>query len=147
MARPRSYYRQFRSQHKSAKTKSGSGTADIKKPTWPFFDSLKFLDDNLTVKGTSTSINLNEVSQFKNKRTDVNSSEVDEWMTDQNALMSKLIQSYDGPKQSTFVMEDELFGQVIAKFIAKTPDGEIKEELKTEIQQSILNAKMSASKS
>ena len=51
-------------------------------------------------------------------------------MTNLNALMSKLIQSYDEPKESTFVTEDELFGQVIAKSIGKTPDGEIKEELK-----------------
>ena len=49
-ARLRSYYCQLRSQYKSTKTKSSSGTADIKKPTWPFFDSLKFLDDNLTAK-------------------------------------------------------------------------------------------------
>ena len=141
MASLRSYYFQLRSQYESAKTKSGSGTADINKPTWPFFDSLKFLDDNLTMKGTSSSINLSEVSQFKNKRKDVNSNEVDEWMTNQNALMLKLIQSYDEPKESTFMTEDELFGQVIAKSIAKIPDGENKEELKTEIQQCILNAK------
>ena len=93
LASLRSYYCQLRSQYKSAKTKSSSGTAGVKKPTWPFFDSLKFLDDNLTVKGTSSSINLSEVSQFKKKRKEVNSSEVDEWMTNQNALMSKLIQS------------------------------------------------------
>ena len=74
-----------------------------------------FLDDNLTVKGTSSSTNLSEVSQFKKKREQVNSSKVEEWMTNQNALMSKLIQSYDEPKESRFVMEDELFGQVLAK--------------------------------
>ena len=62
MASLRSYYCQLRSQYKSAKTKRGSGTGDIKKQTWAFFDSLKFLDDNLTVKGTSSSINLSEVS-------------------------------------------------------------------------------------
>ena len=107
MASLRSYYCQLRSQYKSAKTKSGSGTADIKKPTWPFFDSLKFLDDHLTMEGTSSSINLSEVSQFKKKSNKVNSSEVDESMTNQNALMSKLIQSYDEPKESTFVTEDE----------------------------------------
>ena len=143
----RSYCCQLRSQYKSAKTNNGSGTADIKKPTWLFFDSLKFLGDNLTVKGTSSSINLIEVSQFKKKRKEVNSSEVDEWMTNQNPLMSKLIQSYDEPKESTLVTEDELFGQVIAKSIAKIPDGEIKEELKIEIQQCILNAKRRAPKS
>ena len=147
MASLRSYYCQLRSQCKSAETKSGSGTGDIKKPTWPFFDSLKFLDDNLTVKGTSSSINLSEVSQFKKKRKEVNSSEVDEWMTNQNALMSKLIQSYDERKESTFVTEDELFGQVIGKYIVNIPHGLIKEELKIEIQQRILNAKTRAPKS
>ena len=147
MASLRSYYCQLRSQYKSAKTKSGSWTADIKKPPWPFFDSLKFLDDNLTVKGTSSSINLSEVSQFKKKRKEVNSSEVDEWMANQNALISKMIQSYDEPKESTFVTEDELFDQVIAKSIAKIPDGEIKEELKIKIRQCILNAKRRAPKS
>ena len=75
-------------------------------------DSLKVLDDNMTVKNTSSSINLSKVSQFKKKRKKVNSSEVDKWMTNQNALMSNLIQSYDEPKESTFVMEDELFGQL-----------------------------------
>ena len=98
MASLRSYYCQLRSQYKSAKTKSGSGTADIKKPTSPFFDSLKFLDDNLTVKGTSSSINLSEVSQFRKKRKEVNGSKVDQWMTNQNALMSKLVRSNDEPK-------------------------------------------------
>ena len=117
-----------------------------KKPTWPIFDSLRFLDDNLTVKGISSSINLSEVSQFKRKE-EVNSSEVDEWMTNQNALMSKLIQSYDEPKESTFVTEDELFGQIIAKYVARFPEGEIKEEFKIEIQQCILNAKECAPKS
>ena len=87
MASLRSYYCQLRSQYKSAKTKSSSGTADIKKPTWPFFNSLKFLDENLTVKGTSSNINFSEVSQFKKKRKEVNSSEVDKWMTNQNALI------------------------------------------------------------
>ena len=73
----------------------------------------------------------------------VNSSKVDEWMTNQNALMWKLILSYDEPKESTFVMEDELLDQVIAKSMAKIPDGEIKER-KIEIQQCILNVKRHA---
>ena len=148
MALRRSYYCRLRSQYKNAKTKSGSWTADIKKPTWPVFNFFKVLDDNLTVKGTSSSINLSEVSQFQKKRKEVNSSEVDKWMTIQNTLMSNLIPSFDEPKESrTFVTEDELFGQVIAKSIAKIPDGEIKEELKIEIQQCILNAERRAHKS
>ena len=106
-----------------------------------------FLDDNLTVKSTSLRVNLSEVSHFKKKRKEINSREVDEWMANQNALMSKLIQSYNELKESTFVTEDELFGQVIAKSIAKIPDGEIKKELKIKIQQCILNAKRRAPKS
>ena len=62
MASFKSYYYQLGTQYQSVKTKSGSGTADIEKPTWSFFDALKFLDDKLTVKGTSSSIYLSEVS-------------------------------------------------------------------------------------
>ena len=102
LASLRSCYCQLRNQYYSAKTKSGCGTTDIKKLTQPFFDSLKFLDDNLTVKGTSSSITLSEVSKFKKKSEEVNSSEAEQWITKQNALMSKLIQSYDEPKESTF---------------------------------------------
>ena len=43
--------------------------------------------------------------------------------------------------------EDGLFGQVIAKSITEIPDGEIKEELKIEIQQCVLNARRHAPKS
>ena len=86
------------------------------------------------MKGTSSSINLSQVSQLKKKRKEVNSNEVDEWMTNQNALMLKLIQSYDETKESTFVTEDELLGQVLAKSMAEIPDGDIKEELKIEIR-------------
>ena len=56
----------------------------------------------------------------------------------------KNIQSYNEPKDSTFLTEDELFGQVIGKSIAKIPDDEIKQELKIDIQQCILNAKRRA---
>ena len=86
------------------------------------------------MKGTFSSINLSQVSQLKKKRKEVNSNKVDEWMANQNALTLKLIQSYDEPKESTFVTEDELLGQVFTKSIAKIPDGDIKEELKIEIQ-------------
>ena len=72
------------------------------------------------MKGTFSSINLSEVSQFKKKWKDVNSGEVDEWMTNQNALLLKLIQPYDEPKESTFV----------TKSIAKIPDVRLKKNLR-----------------
>ena len=67
--------------------------------------------------------------------------------TNEENFNKKSIQSYNELKDSTFLTEDELFGQVIGKSIAKTPDGEIKQELKIEIQQCILNAKRRAPKS
>ena len=62
-------------------------------------------------------------------------------------LMSKLIVSYEESESGTSEsMEDDLFGQVVAKSIAKIPDGEIKEELKIEIQQLILSTKRKLSR-
>ena len=52
------------------------------------------------------------------------------------------VDSYEQSESGTSeLMEDDLFGQVVAKSIAKIPDGEIKEELKIEIQQLILSTK------
>ena len=62
-------------------------------------------------------------------------------------LMSKVIVSYEESESGTSEsMEDDLFGQVVAKSIAKIPDGEIKEELKIEIQQLILSTKRKLSR-
>ena len=52
-------------------------------------------------------------------RKKVNSSEADEWMTNQNPLMLKLIQLYYEPKEPRLLTGDELFGQVRAKSTAK----------------------------
>ena len=73
----------------------------------------------MTVKSISSSINFSEVSQFKKMRKKVNSSEADEWMTNQNPLMLKLIQLYYEPKEPKLLTGDELFGQVRAKSTAK----------------------------
>ena len=35
-------YGQLRQKYLSSKNKSGSGTDEVKKPTWPYFDSLSF---------------------------------------------------------------------------------------------------------
>ena len=52
-------------------------------------------------------------------RKKVNSSEADEWMTNQNPLMLKLIQLYYEPNEPRLLTGDELFGQVRAKSAAK----------------------------
>ena len=52
MASLKSYYCQLKQSYKAAKTKSGSGTSDVKKPVWPFYDSFYFLDDNVNPRNT-----------------------------------------------------------------------------------------------
>ena len=137
MANLRSYYCQSRSSYNAAKTKFGS-----RKPTWIYFDTLKLLDDNLTPKGSSSNVKPSNVSEFKKQKKDASSTKEDEWLENQNMLMSKLINSYEHSESGTSEsMEDDLFGQVVAKSIVKIPDGEIKEELKIEIQQLILSTK------
>ena len=56
MASLKSYYCQLKQSYKAAKTKSGSGTSDVKKPVWPFYDSLYFLDDNVSPRDTICNI-------------------------------------------------------------------------------------------
>ena len=70
MASLRSYYYQLRSSYDAAKTKSGSGTSDIKRPTWIYFDMLKFLDDNLMAKGSSSNDKPSNVPEFKKQKKD-----------------------------------------------------------------------------
>ena len=77
MANLRSYYCQSRSSYNAAKTKGGSRTSDIKKPTWIYFDMLKHLDDNMTPKGSSN-VKPNNVSEFKKQKKDASSTKEDE---------------------------------------------------------------------
>ena len=84
------------------------------------------------------------LSDYKDKKSAAVKQIPEQLETNEENFNKKSIQSYNELKDSTFLTEDELFGQVIGKSIAKTPDGEIKQELKIEIQQCILNAKRRA---
>ena len=54
------------------------------------------------------------------KKKDASSTKEDEWLENQNLLMFKLIDSYEQSKSGTSEsMEDDLFGHVVAKSIAK----------------------------
>ena len=76
------------------------------------------------------------------KKKDASSTKEDEWLENQNLLMFKLIDSYEQSKSGTSEsMEDDLFGHVVAKSIAKNFRWRRKEELKIEIQQLILSSK------
>ena len=54
------------------------------------------------------------------KKKDASSTKEDEWLENQNLLMFKLIDSYEQSESGTSEsMEDDLFGHVVAKSIAK----------------------------
>ena len=71
MARSRSYYCQLRSSYNAWKTKSGSGTSDIKKPNWIYFDMLKLLDNNLMPKGPRGMLSQVMFLDLKKRKTQV----------------------------------------------------------------------------
>ena len=81
MASLRSCYCRLRSSYNAAKTRSGSGTSDIKKPNWIYFDMLKFLDDDLMPEGSSSNVKPSNVSEFKKQKKGASSTKVDEWLS------------------------------------------------------------------
>ena len=46
----------------SSKNKSGSGADQVKKPTWPCFNSLSFLNESLTACQSTSNLNLSNSS-------------------------------------------------------------------------------------
>ena len=71
MTRSRSYCCQLRSSYNAWKTKSGSGTSDIKKPNWIYFDMLKLLDNNLMPKGPRGMLSQVMFLDLKKRKTQV----------------------------------------------------------------------------
>ena len=67
MASLKSYYCQLKQSYKAAKTKSGSETSDVKKPVWPFYDSLYFLADNVNPTDTICNISTGVPSKVYRK--------------------------------------------------------------------------------
>ena len=72
------------------------------------------------------------MSDYKDKTSAAVKQIAEQLETNEENINNKNIQSYNEPKDSTFLTEEKLFGQVIAKSIAKILDGEIKQELKIE---------------
>ena len=67
MACLKSYYCQLKQSYKAAKTKCGSETSDVKKPVWPFYDSLYFLADNVNPRDTICNISTGVPSKVYRK--------------------------------------------------------------------------------
>ena len=125
MASLKSYYFQLKQSYKAVKTKGGSGTSDVKKPAWPFYDSLYFLADKVNSRDTSCN-NSTEVpspERVPKKRSQKGSqessllSQEEAWFPNRNILMDKFLQSCNESQESK--SEDDLFGQIVAKPLSK----------------------------
>ena len=95
------YYCQLKQSYKAAKNKRGSGTSDVKKPVWPFYDSFYFLADNVNPRDTICNISTEVLSpegvqKKRNKRGSQESSipsHKEACFFNQNILMAKFLQS------------------------------------------------------
>ena len=55
MSSLRTYYANLRSNYLASK-RSGSGSMQVRKPSWPFYDSLEFLNDNYVPRRTKSNM-------------------------------------------------------------------------------------------
>ena len=130
----RSYYGHVRQSCVLSNRKSDGNAIDIKKPTWPYYEHLHFLNDNLIPRSMTNSLKRN------NGKTDSFHVNNGPTKTPKVVITEEYSTSQDTLKQED-EKEDEIFGQLIIKKLKKIPDGDIKEELKIEIQQLIFQAR------
>ena len=131
MASLKSYYRLLKQSYKAAKTKSGSGTVD---------DNVNPRD---TICNISTKVPSPEsVPKKRSKKGSQESnlvSQEEAWFSNQNILKAKFLQSCNESQEGK--REDDLFGQIVAKFLRKISNWEINEGAKLEIQKLLFQAK------
>ena len=153
MSSLRTYYGQLRQKYLSSRNKSGSGADEVKKPTWPYFDSLSFLNGSLTARQSTSNLNLSNsgsgistidistvtASTPGNSRKRSNRSNVT-----QQEVLSKTLNVLSEEKRKKGKTDDLIFGELIASSMAKVPEGDIKDKLKISIQQLILSSKRRA---
>ena len=132
----RSYYGHVRQSCVLSNRKNDGNAIDIKKPTWPYYEHLHFLNDNLIPRSMTSSLKRNN---GKTNSFDVNNGPA-ATKTAKVAITEESSTSQDTLKKEDET-EDEIFGHLIIKKLKKIPDGDIKEELKIEIQQLIFQAR------
>ena len=146
MSSLRSYYGQIRQTYLASISKSGNGTNAVKKPAWPYYEMLSFLNDSLTAKSSLSNLKRKEINteigesnaHSSKKSLKKGNSNEEQWFANQNEFMTKALKSFETPSETS---EDELFGKLVAKGLAKIFDEDIKDELKISIQQLINQAK------
>ena len=140
------YFCKERSKIKNSR-KSGSGTEDIYKTRWKFYSELQFLDEFITPRQTVSTFTAtrNEEDPFtsppsvRQKRM----SSADQTVSNAEKLMEKAVNFLDQSNSSNtsqpITMDDDaVFGDMIARLMRRVPGGHLKDLLKINIQQSIL---------
>lgn len=143
----KSYYGSLRQSYEGA-LKNGANIADVKKPTWPYYEMLKFLDENFTPRNSNNNLKRNDRlldSSISNKSARITSSQQQETLVDIRSELLKAaasVEDFDNlPTIEASRDEDDIFGELVAKSMKKIHDCVEKEELKIEIQSCILKTK------
>ena len=132
----RSYYGHVRQSCVLSDRKNDGNAIDIKKPTWPYYEHLHFLNDNLIPRSMTNSLKRNnsKTNSFDDNKGPTTTKTPKVVITEESSTGQDTLKQEDRT-------EDEIFGQLIIKKLKKIPEGDIKEELKIEIQQLIFQAR------
>jgi len=127
--------------------KSGAGANEVYQVTWPFFQSMMFLNDNLTSRHTTS--NLKRVYNEENipvskkslkKIKEKDDSNLNEMMGEAlNAIRRKNLQPVATPVEKE-KDSDDLFFEMLAKQFKNVPNTPNKEMLKLDIHRLVVNA-------
>ena len=145
----RNYYSAERRKEAAAR-KSGSGRDDLYQSKWQFYRHLVFLKDTFTPRNTesnykrsnrelSNSLDNNAGQVSENKSAQYPASAINRVAESMESIVGQLnsressASTLKHPKS-----EDEIFGEMVIKMIAKIPESEEKYLLKLRIQQDIV---------
>ena len=164
LANIRCYFVAEKNKTEQSKT-SGSGTDNIYKTKWQFFDRLAFLSDNVTPRNTHSNIRNRAVAYLVDQDDDSG----DGFTTDRkqsfgrkarktemnrtNQLIEAAVSYLHKPKPSATPatqvndsdkLSDSLFGKMIGNMLQEIPCGHSKDMLKLEMQKMVLQVKYDA---
>ena len=146
----RNYYSVERRKEEAAARKSGSGRDDLYQSKWQFYIHLVFLKDTFTPRNTES--NYKRSNRELSNSPDNNAGLVSGNKSAQDPAhainrvaesMESIVGQLNSRESSASTLqhpksEDEIFGEMVIKMIAKIPESEEKYLLKLRIQQDIV---------
>ena len=156
----RTYFGREHGKELEYKTKSGASAKEPFKSAWPWYSSLNWLKDHILCKETTSNLGF-EIESVEDESDVSNSSSSsvstykaysrpqkvkaeDKLVKAAEAIVNKIpsfgcMPSHSSPKKARLT-DDEHFGQLVARELAKLPESEEKECLKLNIQILIKDA-------